>query len=99
MVVLDRDTNKYILDDYDEMRMKLLFSKRKLFQYYQFTIETLENNIDKQPWRKEMPCHYKVLSIFIEVTLLLLIFYCFLLIAQICLVNPLIIGILAVWYR
>ena len=99
VVVLDKEENKYIIDSYDEMRMKLLFSKRKLFSYYHFTIESIETNIDKQPWRKEMPCHYKILFIFIEVLLLLLIFYAFLLIAQICLLNPLIIGILAVWYR
>ena len=80
-MVLDRTTSKYKLDDYDEMRMKLLFRKRKLFTNYKFTIETLETNIDKQPWRKEMPCHYKFLSLFLETLLLLVLLYAFFLFA------------------
>ena len=46
-----------------------------------------------------MPCHYKLLSLLIEMLLLVGLLYVFFLVAQICLVNPLIIGILTVWYR
>jgi hypothetical protein len=51
----EKGTYKYILDPYDEVRMKLFKRHQKLFQLYDFTIKTLQNNVDLQPSRRKIP--------------------------------------------
>lgn len=74
------DEIKYILDPYDKVRMQLIYEDEKLYKAYMVTINELENKLQYQPRKRQMPCYYLAPAVFIEYLILFLFIYFFFLI-------------------
>ena len=84
---------EYELDDYDKVRMQLIFEDQNLYKAYLGTIKDLETNIKLQPKKRTCPCFHRFLMVFVQCLLVLILTYVFFLLFQFTLFNIVILGI------
>jgi len=84
---------RYDVDDYDKVRMQLLFENELFYRNFKETKKELENNIKYQPRKREMPCCYNFGILMLELVIIALVVYGFLLLTMLCMLNYILIGV------
>lgn len=75
--------------------MKLLFENELFYKNFKETKKLLETNTKYQPRKREMPCCANFGIIILEIIVILLVIYSFLLLTMVCMLNYVLIGVFA----
>ena len=90
---------EYVLDNYDRVRMKLIFEQEKLYAYYTRTIEQILSDERYQPKKRQIPIFRWFCYTLIQIFVLFVIFCLFIIFAQIALFNLFFLGVLAFAFK
>ena len=72
--------------------MQLLFENELFYRQFLDTKHELENNVKYQPRKRQMPCHYDLGILILEIILIGLVIYTFLLLTVLCMLNYVLFG-------